>query len=369
MGFSTPEEEPGGFTFSEPAEPPRPRINSAPPNTEALDRLPAPAPPPPAPPPAPPPPSKPPDFNPSVTLSSAAPGVRGRARPRAGGARASEQGGSGGARRPAESFRVDALDLRSHCAAEGRALGTPVSFGTSRPPRRAALESPPPGRVPGGAGRRRSRTSPRAGGRSLVLLQPARSTTPASGSGHAAARPDHHDSAVRFAEHAPGGPGPDGRPVHRTHLGTTLAAGARGHPHGNTDPDPRRRSPRRHPRPRPARGAWRKRASSSSAATTRRRPEASRRACGRTPTLASASSSSWPARKRRSEKPWRTPAGRICSSCPSTTRARAAIASVGGCYESEGRATSAMSAVPAYFREGGAKPKVSPTACSASLIA
>ena len=33
-----------------------------------------------------------------------------------------------------------------------------------------------------------------------------------------------------------------------------------------------------------------------------------------------------------------------------------------GLYDSEGRATAAMSAVPAYFREGGAKPKVSPTA-------
>jgi septal ring-binding cell division protein DamX len=33
-----------------------------------------------------------------------------------------------------------------------------------------------------------------------------------------------------------------------------------------------------------------------------------------------------------------------------------------GLYDSEDRATSALGSVPAYFREGGAKPKVSPTA-------
>jgi len=33
-----------------------------------------------------------------------------------------------------------------------------------------------------------------------------------------------------------------------------------------------------------------------------------------------------------------------------------------GLYDSEGRATAALDSVPAYFREGGAKPKVSPTA-------
>jgi septal ring-binding cell division protein DamX len=33
-----------------------------------------------------------------------------------------------------------------------------------------------------------------------------------------------------------------------------------------------------------------------------------------------------------------------------------------GLYESEARASSALGSVPAYFREGGAKPKVSPTA-------
>ncbi len=33
-----------------------------------------------------------------------------------------------------------------------------------------------------------------------------------------------------------------------------------------------------------------------------------------------------------------------------------------GLYDSEGRATAALDSVPAYFREGGAKPKVSATA-------
>ena len=307
--------------------------------------------------------------------SSAAAGVRGRAGPRAGGARASEQGGSGRPRRPAESFRVDALDLRSPCAAEGRALGTSVPFGTVAAP----AAGPRPNRRPrggfpvvpvaAGAG-----LPPRAAGRRLVLLQPTRSTAPASGSGHAADRPDHRRfrRPLRRARCRPTRPRRAPRPPAR-HVGTALAADARGHRHGNSSPTP---TPVAVPIPKTrTEGSGRRGRPGGSAPAPRAPglcrggPRPSRRACGRTPTLASASSSSWPARTRRSGRPWRTRAGRSCSSCPSTTRARAAIGSAGGSTTAKAGPPRPWARCPSTSERAAPSPRFLPTAGSASLIA
>lgn len=369
VGFSMPEEEPGGFALSEPPEPPIPRMNlaSAPPNTEALDRLPAPPPPAPAPAPtpppqsAPPPPSKPPDFslpavlpppplafeeeparepvaparpskedlaaldallNPSASMrSTSVPTARPKAErwePQFRSGPAPVPAGPRANRRPRSSFPVVPLAVGGGLLL-ALAGGAWYYFNRPAPPPRPVVRAtpPPPSSI----------TVPPSASPTTLPADPVPTGAPSTAPTSEPSSPPPPVTAPTATPTAATVPGPKTPPK--------VAAGP-------GDLGEARQLLERRDYAAAARGF---------ASSVRSNPDArwsvqllvacSEETVGKA--LANAS-------------------GPDLLILPVNYKGKSCYRLCWGLYDSEGRATAAMGAVPAYFREGGAKPKVSPTA-------